>query len=244
MIDTGSQHGIIEKGEGKIMHSVFQFGDKKAKDIMTHRKEVVWLNVNHDKNQLLNEIFQSAFSKYPVCDGTIDRVIGLLQLTEALKYVSSGDFSIREHLLEPLFFSETTPVLHILEEFRNKKIHMGFVVNEKNITVGIITLQDLIENIVGEFPELEDLETPTIIRRSNGSFLIDADISMEEVRTTLTLGEQSDNDSYQTLAGFMIGQLQSTPKTGSHFVFGKYKFEIIDMDGNRIDKVMVTILKK
>lgn len=239
LIDTGSQWGIIEKGEGKMIHSVFRFGDKKAKDIMTPKKNIAWLDVNHSREKLLFEVSQSAFSKYPVCNGTLDKVEGVLPLTEVVKHSDDDGFNIRNYLLEPLLFPENVPALNILEEFRGRKIHMGFVIDEHGSTIGLLTLHDLVENIMGDLPELDDELMPVITKRANGSFLVDGDLNLEELLQhipDLDIG----SSTYRTLGGLMIHQLKEKPLTGSYFILGKFKFEVIDMDGNRIDKVMIS----
>lgn len=241
MIETGSQHGIIEKQESEIMYGVFRFGDKKANDIMTRKKDITWLNVNQTLPEILANVFQSSCTKFPVCEDSLDKIVGVVSVKDVLRYLDNKEqFILKEHLFEPIFFPETTPTLKILETFRDKQIHIGFVVNEYGNTVGLVTLHDLVENIIGDLPEIGDEDLIKIISREDGSLLVDGDIEIEELKKTLKLESLPNEKSYATLAGFIIYQLHSIPKTGDNFILGNYKFEVIDMDGHRIDKVLIT----
>jgi putative hemolysin len=223
MIDTGSQHGIIEKEEGDIMHSVIKFADRKARDVMTAKNLISWLDINESKERILDHVSQSTSTKYPVVD--------------LVKYFSHSNIDLREYLSEPAFFPENMSSFRILEDFKKKKIHIGFVVNEHGETKGLITLHDLVEDIIGDLPEGED-ETQ-ILNRPDGSLLVDGAVKIEEIQNALGLANMS-NGNTKTLSEFVAYQLQGTPKTGSHIKFGNYRFEIVDMDGAIIDKVLIS----
>lgn len=242
MIDTGSKNGIIEKQEGEMLHSVFKFGDKKAGHMMIFRRNIKWLNVNQPKEDIMNDIFQLAYTKYPVCDGSLDKILGVVSVTDVLQHIQKPDFNISNHLKEPAFFPEYVPALRILEEFRVKKIHIGFVVNEYGAMIGLLTLHDLIENIVGDLPDSDQLPAPGVLQRADGSWLISGKVSMSEVRETLSLPEEQATSKY-TLDTYL------KRRTGGHIFLGEtielpgYRFEIVDLDGSKIDKVLVTQLK-
>lgn len=244
MIKTGSLHGIIEKQESDIMHSVFKFGDSKAYNVMTRKKDITWININQNKEELLANVFQSSYTKFPVCEDSLDKILGVVSLRDILMYTEDEKLSdLRAHLIEPIFFPRDTPALKILATFRKKRIHMGFVVNEYGGTEGLVTLHDLIENIIGDFPEIDDNDKPQIIKREDGSLLIDGELKMGELKNILNIDALPNEKSYVTLAGFIIYQLHAIPKAGDSFVFNNYKFDIMDMDGNRIDKVLITSLE-
>jgi putative hemolysin len=239
LIDTGAKHGIIEKQEGEMLHSVFKFGDKKAGHMMIYRRNVKWLNVSQPKEDILNDIFQLPYSKYPVCDGSLDRIIGVVSVTDVLQHIQKPDFNIRQYLKDPVFFPEHIPALRILEEFRVKKVHIGFVVNEHGHTIGLITLHDLIENIVGELPDSENRDTPAILQRPDGSWLMSGKITMKEVRQILSVPPDAATSKY-SLETFLKRQTRDHITLGEVIELPGYRLEIIDLDGSNIDKVLVT----
>lgn len=244
MIETGSQHGIIEKQESEIMHGVFKFGDRRADNMMTKRKEIIWINIRQSKEEIIAHAFQSTYTKFPVCDDSLDKIIGVINLRDLISYANNANpFDFKEHLIEPLFFPKGTPALKILDTFRKKKIHIGFVVNEYGVTEGLITLHDLIENIIGEFPEIDNNEEVQIIKRDDGSLLVDGELKSDELKKLLNLEKLPYESGYATLAGFIIYTIHTIPKPGDNFIYKDIKFEIVDMDGNRIDKVLITSKK-
>jgi putative hemolysin len=244
MIETGSQHGVIEKQESEIMHSVFRFGDRKADNVMTQRRDISWININHSKEEILANIFQSGYTKFPVCDESLDKIIGVVSIRDILMYANDGsNFDLKAHLIEPIFIPRTTPALKILDTFRKKKVHVGFVVNEYGGTEGLITLHDLVENLIGDFPEVGDNDDVQIIKREDGSLLIDGELKIDDLKKEIKLDKLPNESNYATLAGFIIYQLHVIPKAGDSFIYKDYKFEVIDMDGNRIDKVLIAKVK-
>ncbi len=244
MIETGSQHGVIEKQESDIMHSVFKFGDRTADSVMVRKRDIVWLNVHQTKEEILAHVYQSAFTKFPVCDNSIDKILGTVSLRDIMIYsAGKSTFDLKKNLIEPIFFPQSTPALKILDTFRKKQIHIGFVVNEYGATDGLITLHDLVENIIGDFPEMGDKDHTQFIIREDGSFLVDGESTIEEVKKVLKIDNLPYEKDYRTLAGFIINQMHTMPKTGDSLILNNYKFEIIDMDRNRIDKVLITLIK-
>jgi len=238
IIDTGSRHGIIEKEEGDIMHSVIKFADRKAKDVMTGKKLISWLDINESKDKMLEHVSQSTSTKYPVCDGSLDKIIGVISVVDLIKLFSpNSKIDLRDYLTGPVYFPENMSSFKMLEDFRKRKIHIGFVVNEHGGTEGLITLHDLVEDIIGDLPEGEDENQ--IIKRPDGSLLVDATIKTEEIQKLLELTNMTKNNN-KTLADFIIYQLQATPRTGANIKFGNYRFEIVDMDGSIIDKVLIS----
>jgi putative hemolysin len=239
MIQTGSQHGIIEKQEGEIMNSVFRFGDHTAATIMTHRTDIVWLDVNHSIEKSLAKIQNSTYSKFPVCQQHLDKVIGYITIKNILNAVQhGGDANIQNMMEDPVFFTANTPALKILDSFRKSRIHVGFVVNEFGGIEGLITLHDLIENIVGEFPEMEGDET-SIVKRQDNSWLADGEIRVEELYNVLGHGFFPLQMPYSTLAGFIIYKMEKVPAVADKVIHKNFEFEVMDMDGARIDKVLI-----
>jgi putative hemolysin len=241
LIDTSSQHGVIEKEEREILHSVIGLGGFNAKNIMTDRSQMVWLDINSPKEKMLEIITENGFSKYPLCDGAIDNVVGMIAAKDILLYYNDlSKEKLKELLNEPLFFSRNTPALKVLDRFKRKKMHTGFVIDEYGGVDGLITLHDLIENVFGDLPDMEDLVEPSMITRDDGSVLIDGTYDIRELKEKLKLDEIPEEPTYNTVGGFIINYFHKIPESGDKFMLGSYKIEIIDMDGHRIDKVLFT----
>jgi putative hemolysin len=237
MIDTGSLHGIIEKRESEIIHRVFKSEDKKVYEIMTNRKAILWIDINQSKGQIQSQVLQSGVTKFPICDGNLDELIGVASIGKILKYTTGKEDKITNSLSAPLYFPEHMTALKILDDFRKSKTHMGFVVNEHGNIQGLITLQDIIENIVGEIPETEDLLDDGLILRADGTFLVDGGIGIEKLIDKIE--GVSISEGHKTLSEFITYQLQEMPRAGLYFKFGNYRFEIVDMDGTKIDKILI-----
>jgi putative hemolysin len=239
MIDTGSQHGVIEKQEREIMHAVFRFGDRKAHSLMTRRNDVSWIDVNSTKQEILEEIKNTAFTKYPVCNQSFEQIVGMVSVRDILLHVEQGaDFDLRKIITEPVYIPEMMPALKVIELFKKQRVHLGLVVDEYGSVEGLITLHDLVENIIGDLPEFEK-EEQQIIVRDDKSWLADAEIEIHEVKSVLKIKHLPGENSYTTLGGFIIYQLNKIPKAGDSFVYAGFRFEVVDMDGSRIDKVII-----
>ena len=242
LIDTGSQHGVIEKQEREIMHGVFRFGDRKAHTLMTHRMEISWIDINKPKEMIVQEVLQTNFTKYPLCNGTLNEVIGVVSVRNVLTSAKSDDpFDLRADAQEPVFIPSVMPALQVLDLFKKKGIHIGFVLNEYGGVDGLITLHDMVENIIGDLPEFEQEEV-LIVTRDGNSWLADAEIRIEELKQAIGIRKLPGEETYSTLAGFVVLELGRIPKAGDSFEHQNFKFEVIDMDGNRVDKLLITKL--
>lgn len=240
LIDTGAKQGTIKKEEGILLHSVFRFGDQKAKHLMTLRRDIQWLNADQAKEDILKDIFRLTYTKYPVCEGTLDKVIGVVSVTDVLRYIHQPDFNIRDYLKAPIYFPDSIPALRILEEFRLKKNHIGFVLNEQGVVSGLVTLHDLVENIVGELPGSD--RDPYLRQREDGSWLASGRISINSLCEQLGI-TQDPRAAHHTLETFIISNAGKHVEVGSTVIFSECKFEVMDMDGEKIDKVLITINK-
>lgn len=242
LIDQGSRHGVIEREESEIMKSVFSLGDRKASTIMTLRKDIEWLNANDSKEDNIAKIHGSAHSKFPLCDGSIDSILGTISTKKIFEQNATGkNYKLKDIIEKPLFFPENTPAFRVLDSFRKERIHIGYVVDEYGSTEGVITLHDLIENLVGEMPDIGEVVEPLVRIRDDGSWLIDGRIVIEDLKEAIEIDELPDEytGGYATLGGLLVYEMRKIPKEGDKVQIEDYTFEIIDMDGNRIDKVMV-----
>lgn len=244
IIEQGVQHGVIEQKENEMIKGIFRFADRKAYSIMTSRRDIFWIDINEPFEIQKAEILDSGYSKIPVCDESLDNIIGILQTKTFInKLLVEPEFDIRELLLPPIVVPEATRALKILETFKQHKAYIGVVVDEYGVTIGVITLHDLIENIFGDLPQLDDEpEDQDIITREDGSMLIDGGMQIDELRELISINdfERHEQDGYSTIAGFVIHYLKKVPRTGEKFSTSGYQFEIMDMDFNRIDKVLIS----
>jgi putative hemolysin len=243
MIEQGVQHGTFEAKENEMINSIFKFADRKANSIMTNRRDIIWFDISESIDEMRQQTLEVPHSKIPICDGDIDHILGILPAKEFLRLLNNKeDFDLQTLLNKPVYVPENSRAIKVLEEFRKKRTYTGIVVDEYGSTAGLITLYDLVENIFGDLPDLNDTEHDEwLVVREDGSLLIDAGTAIEDLKDHIVLPEFDEQDEdYTTLAGFAIKQLNHLPKTGERFTVGDYLFEIIDMDFNRVDRILVT----
>ncbi len=240
MLKTASLQGVLEKEESELHQNVFTFSEQKAKSLMTHRKKVEWINLKDDIANIEKQIKESNFTKFPACDGNLDEVSGYIAIKEFYEGLNSPDFNIYDTVKKPIFIPENMHSVDILQEFRENKQHMGFVVDEYGSFQGIITIQDLIEGIVGDMPESDEEETE-IVQRTDGSFLVNGNISIRDLNSYFdeVIIELND-DEYVTLAGFIIHRMEYIPEVTEKLSYHGYTYEIMDKDANRIDKILMS----
>ncbi len=240
MITEGSEHGSIEEDEKEIIERVFHLGDRNITSLMTHRTEIIWLDINDTVETAKSKLDEVIFSTYPLCDGAIDEIKGLVYVKDLVKAAPTTKLHT---LLKPaLYVPENNSAYQLLEKIKTSKIHASFIVDEYGTVEGMITLNDIMEAIVGDVPQTGQDEYE-IIKREDGSFLVDALIQFYDF---LSYFERADwmnegEHEFDTLAGFVLHELEHIPVTGEKFSWKDFKFEIIDMDGQRIDKILVMI---
>ena len=240
MISEGSEHGSIEEGEKEIIERVFHLGDRNITSLMTHRTDIVWLNIDDTVEQVKAKLVDIVFSTYPVCENSVDDIKGLVYVKDLLK---ADPTTVLKDLIKPaLFVPENNKSYQLLEKIKASKIHTCFIVNEYGTLEGMITLNDIMEAIVGDVPQTRQ-EEYEIVEREDGSFLVDAQIQFYDF---LSYFEKADwmnegEHEFDTLAGFVLHELEHIPNTGETFEWKDFRFEIIDMDGQRIDKILVSI---
>lgn len=240
MIRMARVQGILEKKESEYHENLFRFADRRASHIMTHRSKVISIELHSSKEKTERIIRESGFSKYPVYNKNIDNLVGILFARDFFEKYDIPGFKLARLVQAPIYIQESMDALRILELFRKKKKYVGIVVDEYGIFSGIITLHDLLENIVGNLPEADDMEQPQVVKREDGSFLIDGLFKMDELENILPeLHENADEAEYTTIAGFILYHLGTIPKAGEYINQNGYHFEVVDMDGQRIDKVLV-----
>jgi putative hemolysin len=242
MIRMANQQGTLEKNETSFLHNVFRMSDRRARNIMTHRSEVQWIDAGISKDELFDFVCKHPFHFYPVCRGSFEDITGVLSLKKLLHNLDQEPFNLENSLDPPVFIPETLEVLQIIEIFRKNKRYMGLVVNEFGDFEGIITLHDMTENVFGHLPGGDRPTDPLLVKRDDGSFLVDGSIMLDELMDIIHLKVKIEDYQQLNLAGFIIEYLEKLPVTGDFFEVYDFRFEIVDMDQLRIDKVLLTPL--
>lgn len=242
LVEQGAQAGIIEEVERDMVESIFLLNDRPLEAIMTPRPDVVWLDVNMPEEQIFEIIKGSNHSRFPVCDGQLDKTLGLVRARDLLTNCLIGQgLNLRQLMQEPIFVPENAQAYKILERFRETGVHLAMVVDEYGGIEGVVTSFDFLEAIVGDIPTMDEIYQPPIVQREDGTWLVDGLISVEDFKRAFDIRSLPGEGTYQTLGGFVVFTIGSLPIPGSYFVYGGYRFEVADMDGRRVDKV---ILKK
>lgn len=239
MINEGSELGAIEEEEKDIIERVFHLGDRNITSLMTHRTDIVWFDINEERDSIKEKIKEFQHSVYPVCKETIDDIEGIVYVKDMFLMPEA---SLQSILRKALFVPENNSAYQVLEKIKQTKIHYAFVVDEYGSLQGMITVKDILNAIVGEMPEEEDDEY-VIVERQDGSYLIDGQIQFYDFLTKFdkTIWINEGENEFDTLAGFILHELKRIPVTGDTFEWRGFQFEIVDMDGQRIDKVLVKI---
>lgn len=246
MVDEGADSGAIEHIEHEIVDRVFSLGDKRAINLMTHRSNIVWIDLQDDYQEHKKTILESGHTVYPVCEDGLDHIVGIVHIKSLLnQYLVEKPIELR-NLVQPLnYVHENSSAYSILNKFKTSKIHQAIVLDEYGAIQGIVTLNDILSSLVGNISDGEDVERPEIITREDGSLLIDGQFQIDELLETLGIDWNDDEDedlgSINTIAGLVLLKLGHVPVEGESFQWKDYAFEVIDMDNNRIDKVLVTL---
>jgi putative hemolysin len=225
------------------MNRVMRLGDRTAAGLMTPRVRIAWLDAAAGREDNLEVMRETPYSRYPVYRGSDHEVIGVLEAKSLAGMIGSNEIDLFRQLKPPLFVSESTRALSLLEIFRDEGAHLALVVDEYGDIQGLVTLNDLLGAVLGrlETAESEDSDEAMVVRRHDGSYLIDGSLSTEDLRELLTLGTlpaEEDHD-YNTVAGMVIARFGRIPHAGEHFEWANWRFEVVDLDGARIDKLLV-----
>jgi Hemolysins and related proteins containing CBS domains len=243
LFEEGTKAGVFEKAELSMIEGVLEIGDRRVDTLMTHRTDFTAIDLEDPTDENLRKMIGSGRSNFPAYEGVLDNIIGMISVKRVLeKFVESGTVNLQELVTKPLFVPESASVLKLLELFKETGVHIALITDEYGSIQGVITLHDVLEAIVGEIRSLEEPTEAQIKVREDGSWLIDGDTSIEKLKDVLSVdlfpGEEL--GYYRTIAGLIIFLLQRIPATGDHIVYGELRYEVVDMDGNRIDKVLVT----
>jgi len=245
MLKLGSESGIIHKEESMLMYEVMRFGDKKAAQVMTQRHDVDAIDVKATTAQILEMAEKTAFSRFLVVDKSIDNIAGFVSVRDIqTQYISKKTIRLKDILTEPVYIPEQMLAVRVIELFQRSKNHFGVVVDEYGTMSGIITLHDLIENIMGDLPLLDEVYEPEIIQREDGSWLADGAMLWHELAEKLNVKVPRDEEALlsgiNTIGGYAMVKLNKVPAAGDVFHAAGFRFEIMDMDGKRVDKILIS----
>jgi putative hemolysin len=240
MITEGAEAGTIDEAEQDIIERVFHLGDRNITSIMTHRSDILWFNLYDNEEKIKEKIISEPHSVYPICDGNIDDIKGVVSIKDL--YVTPDHILFKDLMQPALFVPENNTAYQVLEKFKQTKMHSCFIVDEYGSILGLITLNDILEAIVGELPQ-PDIPNYEITKREDGSFLVDAQIRFYDFLSHFGKADwlNEGEHEFDTLAGFILHELERIPQTGDKLEWKSFRIEIVDMDSHRIDKVLVKI---
>ncbi|NLE75920.1 MAG: HlyC/CorC family transporter [Chloroflexi bacterium] len=242
LLQQGRQVGIFEAAEEQMVQRVFRLADRRVSMLMTPRPEVVWLDVDDPPEKLVQKIRTSGFSRFPVAEGALDHVVGMALTKDLLAQRLAGKpLDLRAALRPALFVPEGLPALEMLERFREERVKAALVMDEYGGLQGLVTLTDVVEAILGDLPEADEHANQTVVRRGNGDFLLDGRLPIDEFKELFGVREMPEEGErfYETLAGFVLHRLGHVPEVGERFECMGLRFEVLDMDGLRVDRVLV-----
>lgn len=243
IIKEGTEGGEVQEIEQDIMERVFHIGDRKVNSLMTHRKSVAFLPLNASKQHTRELMLEELHSVYPVYDKNYDDIVGVVNLKSIFAHFEEEDFSIPKIMTEAPFIMEQTTAYKALENFKQSGIHYAFVADEYGVFQGIITLNDILEALVGDASDFykEDFQ---LTSREDGSWLVDGHYPLHDFLTYFELDDLVTDYEVTTVSGLIMTELSRIPKQGEKLHWQNYELEVIDMDGVKIDKVLVTSLKE
>ncbi|WP_207429956.1 hemolysin family protein [Sabulibacter ruber] len=241
IIRTAGRQGVLAREETRLHQNIFSFANLKAKNLRTHRREVEYIDISQPLDSIREAIKASAHSKFPVTEGGLDEVVGVLTAKDFYEFLARGKSgNLREVIQKPIYIPESMPANTALNLFKRRKQYLGIVIDEYGTVEGILTLHDILEAIVGDIPDAYEANEPDVVRRQDGSLLVSGSIGVAELNRALKQKVvPKDEENYSTLAGFISFLLGRFPETGEVFTHAGHEFEIVDMDGVRIDKVLL-----
>ncbi len=252
LIDEGIKTGTFEVAERDMIEHIFRLSDQRVGALLTPRNDIVWLDVDDSPDEIKRKMVDSGLSRFPLCQNGLDNILGIIQAKDILsKDILCNDIpckdiieEIKKTLRRPLFIPESTHVLKVLELFKQSGTHISLVVDEYGSVQGLITLNDILEEIVGDIPTAEELADPEAVKREDGSWLLGGMLSVDKFKEIFHITKLPGEDNYHTLAGFVLAQMGRIPSAGNHFEWSGLRFEVVDMDKNRIDKILVYKIAK
>jgi putative hemolysin len=239
IIQEGTEGGAIQEIEQDIVERVFSLGDRKVSSLMTHRNDTILLKIDLDAEAVRKIVNNEMHSVYPVVNAKMD-VVGIMLLKDLFKHINDPEFKISDHSKQPQYISENLSAYEALKLFKTSKTHQAIVMDEFGQLQGIITMNDLLEALVGDVSEFYESEF-SFVQRADGSWIIDGQYPLTEFLEKFDLADLVKDYPFNTISGLILHQLRRIPSTGDTMLWRNFEIEILDMDGARIDKVLLTI---
>jgi putative hemolysin len=240
IIQDSAASGEIQEIEQNIVDRVFALGDRKVREIMTHRSDLIWIDVADDFETIKNKTAEEIHSVYVVADKSLDELVGMLLVKELFPlHLTNENFDIKKYLKQPIVVSENTAAYKVLEKFKKEKFHYAVVVDEYGYLQGLVAMDDIMDALIGDATEYNQTEYQ-ITKRDNNSWFADAQIPFYLFTEYFDLEDVDTDSGYNTLGGLLLHLVNHIPVTGEKIKWKEFLFEIIDMDSMRIDKVLIT----
>jgi len=243
LMEQGAEEGIFERAEQELVENIFSLDEKKVVSIMTQRKDIIALDIDDPLEDNLRIIKQSVFTRYPVCKGGFENVLGMIQAKDLLhRLLDDKSVTLTELVRPPLYVPEAISPMQLLEQFKRTRNHTALVVDEYGEIEGLVSINDVMEAIVGDLPTEASDSDEEIVQRDDGSWLVDGMMSLDDFKEHFDLDmiEGEETGDFQTVAGFVIFMLGRVPATADRVEWGGFTFEVVDMDRTRVDKLLVT----
>lgn len=245
IIRTANTQGVLDRQESEAHQNLFRFSEHVAKTLMTHRSEVEWIDSTKPLDIIVGQVKDSYRSKYPVCRGRMEEIQGTLDVRDLLEQVGGEGFQLSDVVRPAIIVPESAGAFAILKLFKKNKQYIAVVVDEHGGFEGLVTLHDLTEAIVGDLPEEDEDGTPEIIQRSDGSYLVGGQVLIGDLNAHIGMEVMDEEStSYTTVAGYFLSKLDHIPCAGDHITDTRFSGEVLDMDGHRIDKVLITLTEE
>jgi putative hemolysin len=237
IVQEGADAGSIEEIEQDLVENIFHLSDRTVNSLMTHRNQLVWIDTQQPFYEQLEKLVEEELTVFPVCNGSIDEIIGIFHLRDyARAMIRKVDFKLEDWIRKPLFLPEYMKAYKALEKFQESRLHFAVIVDEYGSVQGVITLNDLLDEMVGDIIHEEDDEK-NIVKREDGSYLVNGSTQINDLMEELSIPEEEMD--FNTVAGLVLHYANHIPQTGFSFKWHNYKVEVIDMDGHKIDKVLI-----
>jgi len=247
LADLGVEKGMIEEDEQELIHSIVNYGTTTAKEIMTPRVDITAISVGSTFDELMKTITKSGHSRIPLYGENVDEILGIIYAKDLLPFIKSEEgrksFSLKKLARPAMFVPETKLINQLLQEFKAKKMHVGIVVDEYGGTAGLISLEDILEEIVGEIRDEFDKEEKEITKITNDKFIVLGKTSIDDLNELLETDFKNEDDDYETVGGFIFNQAGEIPEKGFNFVYNGYKFKVNSINNKRIESVIIERVK-
>lgn len=241
MVQEGTEDGEVQVIEQDIVGRVFTLGDRKVESIMTHRNDIVWIDANMSLKEIKQIVQANMYESYPVADGSLEEVLGMIMLKDLFAQVDEPDFNLRNIITPATCFPENMDVYKAFEQMKAKHVKQALIFDEFGSIQGVITFMDILEALVGEIPD--ETDEPQIVKRKEGGWLVDGQWSFYDFLDHFELENLYAENDYNTISGLLLDLLEHVPSVGETVEWNNFRFEIVDMDGARIDKILVTKTK-